>query len=115
MLSVALHVCAAPPTYKGERRMVEDANLKDTTPTSERVYIDAGTEKIIARYKDGLTLRGCINRTKHNGESVVVMVFREADNLTPVFGAEVKPSEKPKFTLEPSDVVVVWTHPIVIN
>ena len=105
---------AQPPAYANERRMIEKQNSKDTTPTTERLFVsDNLTSGFIVRYRDGITLREIINKTKnHDDEDLSVLVFRQ-DKQEPTFAIIVHPSDKPLFALKPEDVIVVLTHPVV--
>lgn len=105
----ATQVWAQPPSYNYVRKTVEEQNPKDKTPVAERVFVsDNYTSGIILRFREEITLREIIDRTKYKNKECPVVVLRSSDRL-PVysFNGVVKPSDKPALSLKPGDVVLL--------
>ncbi|MGH7993538.1 MAG: hypothetical protein ACREDQ_08485, partial [Limisphaerales bacterium] len=63
-------------------------------------------ETFILHYQEDMTLRQIVDKTKFNGTSVNVWVFRKTD--TPVFRATLRPTDKPAFSIKPEDVILIY-------
>ncbi|MGO8925817.1 MAG: hypothetical protein ACLQU3_02815 [Limisphaerales bacterium] len=109
LMLLASAVLAQPPTYDYTRKTVVEQNPKNEIPEAERVFVsDAYQSGIIVRVRDGITLRDIIDQTKYKKKVCPVVVLRSSDRL-PIysFNGVVGPSDKPRFSLKPGDVVLL--------
>jgi hypothetical protein len=115
LLSVASSLKAGLPTYGSLRNCVEKGNPTNNVPATERVFVCPDyhqdmcpnfRETFILRYRENMTLRQIVDQTNFKDSSVHVWVFRKSD--APIFRETVEPTDNPRFTLRPEDVILIY-------
>ena len=107
MVFVAASARAMSPEYDSSRKWVEQHNPKDKTPASKRIFVVCGTNNIILRFREGITLREVIDVTPLKGTVVRVYIMKESKKVGAVFDEVVKPAEKPTFLMEPRQLLYI--------
>jgi hypothetical protein len=104
---VAIECCAIPrASYAVYRSTIEGRNPSDRTPPAERVFVMDNSGSIM-RFHEGITLRQIVDQTSRKGKSVQILVLRESSEEAVFFQRELKPDDKPSFTVKPLDVILL--------
>jgi hypothetical protein len=102
---------AAGPEYTSLRKLVEDQNPKDKTPTAERIFMNHDwKESAVVHYHKGMTLQEVLNQVKFR--DTFVSVYRAGHKPTgqPVYNEadmDLKPDRK-AVAVQPLDVIYFW-------
>ena len=115
-LSVCMSLHATPPSYSGSRKWVEERCVTNTTPKDERIFVGRVVPHEYAgiiHYHKGITLREIVDQTPFKGTTVVVCVLRpKVDPATNII--KIKPTEKPAFVVNDSDMIWIYDDGPVI-
>lgn len=100
--------CSGAPRadYAAYRKTIEEADRANKTPILERIFVLQGGG-LVMRFRKGITLRDIVDQTSRKGRSVQILVLRESKKEPVFFERNVKPEDKPAFTINPHDVIVL--------
>lgn len=109
-LTICTSLYATPPEYYSSRKWVEQLCATNQTPKDEQLFLGRVVPQkyaAVVRYHQGITLREIIDETPFKGTTVNVCVLRpHVDPIKNLF--LVKPTDKPKFEVNPLDMIWIY-------